>query len=312
MISLYNYILERQYVTFGENNSNYGNCIILAGGPGSGKGFSKDTRVLADFKSIDVDELKKKYIKMVEKGKIDDHEYNLRNPKDVSELHQKVKEKGWKKKQRAAFWADRQNQNVKNLPNVLWDMVSDDPDDIMEVIKYAKPLGYKVTIVWVCTHIDTARQQNLTRDRVVDDAVIVKGHKGAYKVMMELLDNKYPELNKGIDAFWIIFTAGAKRMLTDEYAKDPVLKIKKEKNGGDFDFKEKQLVKDYFKEQMPIDPDWEKKKDAEKTRKEFTKNAKVKTNWTPVKNTVKESFDDSEQDKFIRLFINDIQKELLN
>ena len=310
MISLYNYILERQYVTFGESNSNYGQCIILAGGPGSGKGFSKDTRILANFKSVDVDELKKKYIKMVKLGKIKDKEYNLENPDDVSELHMKVKEKGWKKKQRQMFWSDRQNQDKKLLPNILWDMVSDDPEDIMEVIKYAKPLGYNVSIVWVCTHIDTARQQNQMRSRKVHDTVIVKGHKGAYKCMMGVLNNEYPELNKGIDSFWLIFTAGSGRKLTPEYEKDPVLKIKKDKETGKFDFKEKELVEDYFKKQMPKDPEWENKVQAEKERKERIKNtkAKIPSSWGKP---VKESIDNLDYDEFMKIFISEIQEELL-
>ena len=310
MIRLYDYILERQAVTFGTHNSNYGNCIILAGGPGSGKGFAKDHRILADFKSVDVDELKKKYIKMAEACKIDDpKKYDLTNPEDTGELHMKVKERGWKKKQRALFWSDRQNQKKENLPNILWDMVSDNPDDIMEVIQYAKPLGYTVTVVWVCTHIDTARQQNQMRSRRVDDKVIIKGHKGAYKTMMELLDNKYPGLNEGIDAFWIIFTAGAGRKLTTEYEKDPVLKIKKDKDGGDFDFKEKQLVEDYFKKQMPEDPDWKKNQAAEKERKANVANAKAKVpdSWKRVH----ESYESENYDNFIRMFIEEIQEELL-
>lgn len=312
MIRLYDYILERQSISFQGSNANYGNCIILAGGPGSGKGYAKDHRILAQFKTFDVDELKKMYIKMVEKGKIpEDHkEYDLRDPDDTTELHMKVKDRGWKKKQRKAFWDDRQKQNAKTLPNVVFDMVSDDPKDIYEVVKYAKPLGYKVSLVWVCCHIDTARAQNQNRGRRVHDAVIVKGHKGAYEVIMGLLNNKYPELNDAIDEAWITFTAGYGRMLTGEWEKNPVLKIPKDKEGN-FVFKEKTLVEDFFKEQMPEDPDWDKKQKDEEERKEKVKNAKAKTDHLKAA-----KFDESlqlfeSQDNFIYEFIREIQEELL-
>ena len=72
MKSLLKFILEKQSINFGSARSNYGQCIILAGGPGSGKGFIKDNKILATFKSVDVDDLKKQYIKLQKAGKIDE------------------------------------------------------------------------------------------------------------------------------------------------------------------------------------------------------------------------------------------------
>ena len=272
MKDLYTYILEKQSINFGSAKSNYGQCIILAGGPGSGKGYVKDHRILADFKSIDVDKLKEMYMKLQEKGKIDDpKKYDLGNTKDVSELHMKVKERGWKNKQREHFWKD--HQSSAHLPNIVWDMVSDDIKDVEEILKYAKPIGYNITLVWVCCNMDTAREGNQKRDRHVDDAVIVKGHKGAYKTMMELFDNKYPEINKSIDNAWIALSAGWGRMLKKEYEKDPVIKIKKD-DKGNFDFKQKSMIDNFLKEQQPEDPDWDEKVAAEKDRKKKVASAK--------------------------------------
>lgn len=273
MQSLYEYILEKQSINFGSAKSNYGQCIILAGGPGSGKGYVKDHRILADFKSIDVDKLKEMYIKLQEKGKIDDpKKYSLSNSDDVGELHMKVKQHGWKNKQREHFWKD--HQSGAHLPNIVWDMVSDDIKDIEEILKYAKPIGYNVTLVWVCCNMDTAREGNQKRDRHVKDNVIVKGHKGAYKTMMDLFDNKYPEVNKAIDAAWIAFSAGWGRMLKKEFEKDPVIKIKKD-DKGNWDFKQKSTVDNFLKEQQPIDPDFDKKVAAEKERKKKVSLAKT-------------------------------------
>jgi len=297
MQSLYEYILEKQSINFGNAKSNYGQCIILAGGPGSGKGYVKDHRILADFKSIDVDKLKEMYIKLQEKGKIDDpKKYSLSNSDDVGELHMKVKQHGWKNKQREHFWKD--HQSGAHLPNIVWDMVSDDIKDIEEILKYAKPIGYNVTLVWVCCNMDTAREGNQKRDRHVKDNVIVKGHKGAYKTMMDLFDNKYPEVNKAIDAAWIAFSAGWGRMLKKEFEKDPVIKIKKD-DKGNWDFKQKSTVDNFLKEQQPIDPDFDKKVAAEKERKQKVKLAK---------------FDESlyESINGLEILIQEIENEILS
>lgn len=278
MIRLLDYIKaiqENQVVNFGGARSDYGQCIILAGGPGSGKGYVKDTKVLASFKSIDVDELKKKYIKMQEKGLIDDtKKYDLRNPDDTSALHQKVKSHGWKNKQRKNFWNQRKTDS-SILPNILWDMVSDNPEDILEVIKYAKPVGYQVTLIWVCCNIETAKEGNEKRDRRVSLEVLEKGHKYAYKCLTNILQNKEPDLTKNIDNFWIVFTPGYKRKLTKKYEDNPCVKIKRDKEGN-FIYNEKEEVDNFLKEQMPIDLDWDEKQEAEKKRKEKLKSTLTK------------------------------------
>lgn len=53
---------EGTVVTFdGQTFPKYGWAIVLAGGPGSGKGFSKNA-ICIDAKSFDVDELKKRFV----------------------------------------------------------------------------------------------------------------------------------------------------------------------------------------------------------------------------------------------------------
>lgn len=299
MKSLFEYILEKQSINFGKSNPNYGQCIILAGGPGSGKGYVKNHKILADFKSVDVDELKKMYIKMVEKGKIkDDKKYNLKNPEDVSNLHMKVKSKGWKNKQRENFWKQR-NIDAKNLPNILWDMVSGNIDDINEIIKYAKPIGYNITLVWVCCNIQTAKEGNAQRDRRVSDEVIEEGHRGAYNTLMNLLQNKYPETNEGLDTVWIAFSPGYHRLLIGEYKKNPVLKVKKDEDGK-FMFDDKSLVDDFLKDQMPENPNWEQEEKDEKKRKRKL-----------LPSIYKESLE-NDYNNGLDTLINMIQNEILN
>ena len=265
MKNIVKFILEKKSINFGTAKSNYGQCIILAGGPGSGKGYVKNNKILSSFKSVDVDEMKKIYIKLQKAGKIDDkYNYDLSKAEDTFKLHAAVKDHGWKQKHRAQFW-DQRNKDTRNLPNILWDMVSDDPEDVLEVIKYAKPVGYNVTLVWVCCNMETAKEGNQKRERRVSNEVLEKGHKGAYKCMTEILSNKYPIITEGIDNVWIAFTAGYKRMLSDKFKNDEVLKVKKDEN-GQFIF-DKSYVDEFLKEQMPMDPDWEANDAKEKERK---------------------------------------------
>lgn len=219
MKDIKSFILEKKAVNFGSAKSNYGQCVILAGGAGSGKGFIKDNKILGSFKSVDVDEMKKMYIKLQKAGKIDDkYDYDLSKAEDTFKLHAAVKDHGWKGKQRKLFW-DQRNTDTKNLPNILWDMVSDDPEDVLEIIKYAKPCGYNITLVWVCCNVETAKQGNQHRERRVSEETLEKGHKGAYKCITEILSNKYPIITEGIDTAWIALSAGYKRMLSDKFKK---------------------------------------------------------------------------------------------
>ena len=80
MKHLFDFILENTVVGFRKNATNYGECIILAGGPGSGKGFIKN-KIDANFRTYDVDELKKRYIRMLNKGKLNDElkEFDFKN-----------------------------------------------------------------------------------------------------------------------------------------------------------------------------------------------------------------------------------------
>ena len=259
------FIIERKVVNFGNAKSNYGQCVILVGGSGSGKGFIKNTKILGQFKSIDVDEMKKMYIKLQKAGKIDDkYNYDLSKEEDTFKLHMTVKNRGWKDKQRKYFW-DQRNNDTKILPNILWDITGDNPKYILDIIKYAKPAGYNITLVWVCCNVETAKEGNRSRDRRVSEKVLIEKHKDVYTSITDILSNKYPIITEGIDNAWIAFSAGYKRMLSDKFQKDEVLKVKKDEEGK-FVFN-KEFVDDFLKEQMPLDPEWNDKQEAEKIRK---------------------------------------------
>ena len=260
MKTLIEYILENQIVGFnGKSNSNYGECIILAGGPGSGKGFIKN-KINAQFKTYDVDDLKIKYQKLLHQGKLKDKlkDFDFNNPNDVTELHMRVREHGWKEKQidmifRNKYNPDKEASNSKILPNLLFDKVSKEITDITEVALRAKTLGYNVTIIWVLCNLETAKMNNKVRNRTVsEEKVLIPGHNNCYQTMTKLLNNEYKNFNDIIDNAWIGYSAGFGRKLSDKYAKSPVVKIKKDENGN-FIFNQKELVDDFLSEQQPVD-----------------------------------------------------------
>jgi len=260
MKTLIEYILENQIVGFnGKSNSNYGECIILAGGPGSGKGFIKN-KINAQFKTYDVDDLKIKYQKLLHQGKLKDKlkDFDFNNPNDVTELHMRVREHGWKEKQidmifRNKYNPDKEASNSKILPNLLFDKVSKEITDITEVALRAKTLGYNVTIIWVLCNLETAKMNNKVRNRTVsEEKVLIPGHNNCYQTMTKLLNNEYKNFNDIIDNAWIGYSAGFGRKLSGKYAKGPVVKIKKDEDGN-FIFNQKELVDDFLSEQQPVD-----------------------------------------------------------
>lgn len=284
MKHLYDYLMEHKQITFNSANPNYGQCVILAGGAGSGKGFISN-RLLLNARTIDVDKFKEQYIKMQEQGKLkeqDDYKYSMKNPDDVTKLHFKVKERNWKQKQREYFFhALEQNINIdptvidnikrnsmrgsagsagsttgrtNKLPNVIWDMVCGEIEDIEAIIGLAKPMGYQITIVWVVCNKETARTGNEIRDRIVSNETIDKTHDGAYETLNGLLTGKYPDVINNIDNIWIGLSAGYGRKLADEYKSSPVIQVK---YGIKNDVKYPgELVDKYLKMQQPYDYDY--------------------------------------------------------
>jgi hypothetical protein len=259
MKKLLDFIFENTVVGFKKKTPTYGECIILAGGPGSGKGFIKNI-IDADFKTYDVDDLKGKYIKLLNQGKLKDElkNFDFKNPEDVTELHMRVKDHGWKDKQINLIFRNKQNpnkeaNNSKILPNLLFDRVSGKIEDITEIATRAKTLGYNVTLVWVLCNLEVAKINNRVRDRYVDEEkVLIPNHKAAYKTLTDLLNNKYPYFNDYIDTAWIGYSAGYGRIQGGKYKTSPVIKVKKDSEGK-FIFDQEKMVDSFLKEKQPID-----------------------------------------------------------
>ena len=259
MKHLLDFILENTVIGFKKKTPTYGECIILGGGPGSGKGFIKNI-IDADFKSFDVDDLKKRYLQLLNQGKLNDElrDFDFKKPEDVTELHMRVKEHGWKDKQIDLIFRNKQNpnkeaNNSKILPNLLFDRVSGKIEDITEIATRAKTLGYNVTVIWVLCNLDVAKVNNKIRERYVDEEkVLIPNHKDAYKTMTDLFNNKYPNFNDFIDNAWLGYSAGYGRKLSGKYENSPTIKIKKDDNGN-WIFDQENMVDSFLKEKQPYD-----------------------------------------------------------
>ena len=183
------YITEKQIIVGG--GQKYGQIVFLAGGAGSGKGFSSSNFLeINKFKIRDVDELKKSAIKLAQlKG--DNPEIanlDLSNSDDVFKIHQYVKDKGWK--------GDTLDQllsvtgNKKTLPNILFDVTLKDEGDIYKVLPSLFEVGYQpinVHLVWVLTDYEIAIKQNAKRERRVPDEIMLQTHTGAALTMTDLM-----------------------------------------------------------------------------------------------------------------------------
>ena len=281
MISLYNYIketLENTYIvsedrsiSFGPK-SKFGQCIILAGSGGSGKGFIRQNKLLTDYKVFNVDSHKELYIAMQKFGLVTDdtRKYNLDNSVDMNDLHKKLKEKDWKHRERNQFSADKQS-NSNKLPNICFDMVCSKKEDLEEVLDMVKPLGYKVTLVWVICNLEVALANNQKRSRHVDDKVLIDTYNAVTVFIPDLLSNKYPKLSRQISRAYIALSAGNGRELDSKYNKNDIIYVEKDgKSDTDFHYERyKDKVDDFLKEFQPEISDSEKqrRKDSKERNK---------------------------------------------
>ena len=237
-------LTEEQVIQFGKNNKDakFNQCVILGGGPGSGKGFIARNKLMYDYKTFNVDDLKKLYMKQVKSGNIDDREYDLSNEKDVSDLHYKVRDKMWKQRERVRFFKDKE-AGSERLPNILFDMTADEASSIdaavLKMFSYrgtndtedtapaVVDLGYKITFVWVVSNEEIAAQNNMKRARRVNSDLLHKLHQRCNEFIPKLLSGEYPEISKYIDDVWIAYSAGAGRELIGKYKESPVKHLKK-------------------------------------------------------------------------------------
>ena len=190
--------LEEKLIMYNQGKR-YGQIVFLAGGAGSGKGFAiRNFMEKEKFKVRDVDAWKEAFMKLADttdkypeiKG------LSLKNPRDVMKIHKFVKDKGIKEKSLDLLLRD---VNVKNAPNVIFDITMKDANDIGDVLPKLLEAGYdpkNIHLTWVLTNYSIAIKNNQNRERVVADDIMLLSHEGAATSMYEVIKGKIP---RGLD-----------------------------------------------------------------------------------------------------------------
>lgn len=136
----------------------YGQVLFIGGGTGSGKGFAISKFINSnDYKIFDVDKLKELYTELQKnKGNAKFANLDMKNPNDVSMLHDIVSDKEFESKRLRAFLKDVQKDR---LPNILFDTTLKDTKRLESYTKELISLGYEpenIHIIWVLTNVDIA------------------------------------------------------------------------------------------------------------------------------------------------------------
>jgi len=183
------------------NGAKYGQVVFLAGGAGSGKGFSSENFMQRElFKVFDVDKLKNDLMKLAKAKKKHPEIQNLdlRDPKDTEFIHNWVKERDYNFKV---------IQNVlgaagKTKPNLMFDITAKSLKDIKQYIPWLMNAGYNpadIHLVWILTNYHIAVQQNIDRaiepgGRMVPQDIQLVTHEGAAQTVYDYVEGRSQRL----------------------------------------------------------------------------------------------------------------------
>jgi len=220
------------------NSAKYNQVLILGGGAGSGKGFALSNFVdSSNYKVRDVDEIKRLLQKLSAAGKIDVRKMwsiesktksklkpaeikkvskvlamahyklenlNLKEPDHVFTLHIMTSIMGWKNNSLAAL-SKSIPEDSKHKPNIVFDITAKDMMAAEKTVKICLGMGYvpkDIHLIWVLTDYKIAIKNNLGRDRVVPDDILLQTHEGAAETMTDVIGGKAP---RGLDgSVWTI------------------------------------------------------------------------------------------------------------
>jgi len=177
----------------------FGQIIILGGGAGSGKGFQLGSLLGVEGKVFDVDALKKLSVsapRFAQRVKAetghDINSFDMRDPNSVFKLHEILADVyNIPHKSQQATFASILTAAPDRKPNLIFDVTLKDLKKLADISRNAHELGYEkqnIHLVWVVNDINTAKLQNLTRDRVVPEEILVGTHEGAALTFKKILD----------------------------------------------------------------------------------------------------------------------------
>lgn len=226
-------INERKIITFNNDTyPNFGWCVILAGGGGSGKGYALNHNIPIDGKVINVDDFKSLYIKMKQDLEIDGEKYNSLNPQHVAYVHKQVSDNKYKDKYINNL-LNKDAHQEERLPNIILDMTGKNPKyTVLKIAEKAKNVGYKICLVWVVANRHEAILRNLMRSRRIPDNVLHKIHNSLAETMPPFLrDSNTPKV---INDAWLLFNSTEnieQSDLSGDEAKNCAIKLKTSPNG---------------------------------------------------------------------------------
>ena len=242
--------INEKLITFGKKAyPKYGNVVILAGGAGSGKGFQLNKLLGIEGKVFDVDNLKQlaiksdKFAKRIkdETGQ-DIKAYDLKNPEDVSKLHDILSSVyNLQKKNELVIFSDILTRPDERKPNLIFDVTLKDISKLESITRNVTDLGYdkkNIHIVWVVNDFNIAIEQNSRRERVVSDEIMLSTHEGVSLTMKKIIDGgnlikKYLDGNVYISFNRVGVDVEAKKSENGGFYIDKANYIKIKEVGGD-------------------------------------------------------------------------------
>lgn len=206
--------LEEKTMVLG-NNQNYGQVLFLAGGAGSGKGFTLSNLIqmgTAGFKVIDPDAFKTVYLKAQARrkgeGLLHDAEILkkcnpdgiptedkpcMKDPATTGLLHMRLKQLDWEEKLVAGILGGGKSPDI--LPNLVFDRTMKDVSHMLPFIYSLQKAGYQAKnmhLVWVLANDQIALKRNLGRDRTVPPEILFQTHAGAATNMTKFIQGQHP------------------------------------------------------------------------------------------------------------------------
>lgn len=210
----------------GDNN---GWCMIIVGGPGSGKSYFISHYLPITGEIFDIDAYRQKYLASI---KDTDSDAYKRMSKRGGFKELTLNTVDFLKKAEIDFLKSHSNSDT----NVIFDIGGRKEEDILNIIQMTKPFGYKIGICWVVCNRSVAMQRNINRglDKtsgrlIIPDKSFHQRTNGVNRVVPAFLQG--PQ-SSDVDAAWVILSSSnSLSPMTDEEKAECVLELEKTGNG---------------------------------------------------------------------------------
>lgn len=181
-----------------------GNAVLLAGGAGSGKGYARSffTNISDSYRVVDVDKYKELFLKInkwyeqnrpnMPKKYPEIAGLNLKNPDDVTKLHEFGKAKDVEQK----LYIEPMIRNIasREKPNIMLDKTMKKWDELIYNLGLLNAMGYKsenIHLTWVLADYKVALQRNQDRSRTVDPTFVQKSHEMIANIWNRIIKGSY-------------------------------------------------------------------------------------------------------------------------